>query len=805
MDGRASGVRQIAALIARLRGCAVQPALEGAVQSLMVNRRRLLIGGLVGGGLLVGWEVLPRHYPSPLLTGPGEFGFADWLTIDGQGVVTVAVPQLEMGQGITTLIPQIIAAELGADWRQVAVQAAPISEIYANLPLAARWSGLSGNMGGDDPASWLTRRWAQRHRFMATADGTSIAAYEGPARIAAATARSLLAMAAAARWGLHWQDCDVSGGMVRHGEKALGFGALAGEASRLTPPDPPQLLSRPLAEPPSALGAPAAGAAAEVAFPRLDIPSKLDGSFAFAGDIRLPDMVFAAIRHAPVGRAAELSGVDEARAKGVLGYRQLVKGPDWLAAVGDNWWAAEQALGLIAPRFMVHHPAETLSVEGALDKALKTGAATAMVVQGDAAAMLGTHPPLTQRYDVAPAFHAGLETATATARWRKSGWFTHVLDLWVATQAPEQTRRAVADALGIAVESVVLYPVAAGGSFDARLETPHAVEAALIARKVARPVQLIYSRWQEQLAGVMRPPVAAQLSAQVDPSGRIVAWATRLAAPAAAREFGQRLFHGASRGEAMAGAGDHADPLVVEGAEPPYGIAQLKVEHVPVAVGLPSGRLRGNAHGYTAFFTESFIDEIATGLKREPLSFRMTMLEGDPRLAACLQRVSSLAGWNGGADRSGNGLACHRIGGIADGGCIAAIATARRVAAGAGGAAGPSVLVDRIFVVADIGRILNADIARQQIEGGLIYGIGLALGSSSPYVAGLPTNTRLSQLDLPVLGNCPEIQVEFVSSDADPFDPGELGVAVAAPAIANALASATGLRFRKLPLIAEEE
>jgi len=190
-------------------------------------------------------------------------------------------------------------------------------------------------------------------------------------------------------------------------------------------------------------------------------------------------------------------------------------------------------------------------------------------------------------------------------------------------------------------------------------------------------------------------------------------------------------------------------------------------------------------------------------LKREPLSFRMAMLEGDPRLAACLQRVSSLAGWNGGADRSGNGLACHRIGGVTDGGCIAAIATARRVPGG--GATGPSVLVDRIFVVADIGRILNADIARQQIEGGLIYGIGLALGSSSPYVAGLPTNTRLSQLDLPVLGNCPDIQVEFVSSDAAPFDPGELGVAVAAPAIANALASATGQRFRKLPLIAEEE
>ena len=152
------------------------PMLAGAAQSLMVNRRRLLIGGLVGGGLLVGWQVLPRRYPSPLLTEPGEYGFAGWLTIDKQGVVTVAVPQLEMGQGITTLIPQIIAAELGADWRQVAVQGAPVSEIYANLPLAARWAELSGNMGGNDPGGWQTRRWAERHRVMVTADGTSIAA-----------------------------------------------------------------------------------------------------------------------------------------------------------------------------------------------------------------------------------------------------------------------------------------------------------------------------------------------------------------------------------------------------------------------------------------------------------------------------------------------------------------------------------------------------------------------------------------------------------------------------------------------------
>jgi len=179
------------------------------------------------------------------------------------------------------------------------------------------------------------------------------------------------------------------------------------------------------------------------------------------------------------------------------------------------------------------------------------------------------------------------------------------------------------------------------------------------------------------------------------------------------------------------------------------------------------------------------------------LSFRMGMLAGDARLAACLQRVSALSGWNGGADGSGNGLACHRIGAVADGGCIAAVATARRE--------GNAVKVDRIFAVADIGRIVDADIARQQIEGGLIFGIGLALGCAPTWGRGLPAPWRIGEQGLPAWTDCPEVTVEVMPSDAPPFDPGELGVAVAAPAIANALFSATGARLRRLPLSADEE
>jgi isoquinoline 1-oxidoreductase beta subunit len=242
----------------------------------------------------------------------------------------------------------------------------------------------------------------------------------------------------------------------------------------------------------------------------------------------------------------------------------------------------------------------------------------------------------------------------------------------------------------------------------------------------------------------------------------------------------------------MAEAEGEGDPLALDGAVPPYAIADVAIEHVPVRIALPSARLRGNAHGYTAFFTESFIDELAHRAGREPLSYRVAMLGHDPRLVACLLRVAALANWDAGADASGQGLACHMIGA----GRIAVIATARRDEAG--------VRVDRIAAVADIGRVVNLDIARQQIEGGLVFGLGLALGSSTAYIDGLPEIGRIGGLGLPLLGDCPEITVEFIDSEADPADPGELGVVAAAPAIANALFSATGLRFRRLPLLSED-
>jgi isoquinoline 1-oxidoreductase beta subunit len=630
------------------------------------------------------------------------------------------------------------------------------------------------------PEGMIARRWAEDHRFNVTADGTSLAAYEGPARAAAASARALLVQAAAARWKVAPEECEVAGGLVILGDKRLNFGPLAAEASAFSPPDPPPLRPEAPAEKPGEFlpGAP-------LRYPRLDLPSKVDGSWTFAGDVRLPDMLRAAIRQAPIGKA-EVSGLDENAAKGLRGFVRFVRGPDWVAALAQDWWTAETALTRAAPRFRVARGSDSGEIDGALDEAMAHGVPTRIHLAGDAGAIEGALP-VQIRYEVAPAVHATIETASATARLENGR-----LELWIGTQAPEAARAAAAEALGMRAADVVLYPMPIGGSFDRRLECANAAQVAVLAKEAGRPVQLTCSRRQEHFATFPRAPAVAVMAARPDAEGRPTSWRARIAAPATAREFARRFFSGDAPFDALDAVAEAADPMALEGAIPAYAVPNIAVDHIPAAIGLPTGRMRGNAHGYTAFFTESFVDELAHEAGREPLSFRMAMLGHDPRLAECLQRAAGLAQWGGGGDNSGQGIACHVIGE----GRIALVASARRDENG--------VRVDKLSAVADIGRIVNFDVARQQIEGGLVFGLGLALGCSPNYAGGRPDGERLTDLALPTLADCPEIEVDFIESTADPADPGELGTAVVAPAVANALYSATGLRFRRLPLFAED-
>ncbi|MBH5321695.1 molybdopterin cofactor-binding domain-containing protein [Aurantiacibacter sediminis] len=752
---------------------------------MKVTRRGLLTGAAVGGGLLVAWNFLPREFETPLSPGPEEIAYDAWLKIASDGVVTVAVPQLEMGQGVTTLLPQIVAMELGADWRQVAVEPAPVSGAYANLPLAVEWAPLWKPVIpalANDAGDALLERWASENKFNVTAKGTSLAAYEMACRNAGASARAMLAKAAAERWDVPWEQCRAENGFIYHEGNRASFAELALESAGFSAPDPPPLLPEEPAEraPPSEMEGERV-----LTWPRLDLPSKVDGSYVFAGDVRLPDMVFAAIRHGPLNQS-ELGTFDETLASGQRGLIQLVRGKRWLAAIADNWWAAEEALRRIAPRFVVRRPVESNEVVETLDAAVRRGVPTTVETRG--AGDDNYAPDEARRYDVAPGVHATIETTTATARLSDG-----LLELWMATQAPEPARQAAAKAIGLSAADVVLYPVAAGGSFDRRLDNQAAVEVALLAREAGRPVQLTWSRWQEHAASYPRPPVAALIGAELREEGSISQLRARIAAPSTMREFGERLFENSVSWAAIEAVEGEADPFAVEGFAQSYAIPDMVVQHIPVSLDLPTALMRGGAHGYTCFFRESFIDEIAQEYEREPLSYRIAMLGQDAPMVDLLQRAGRLAAWDGGTRGSGQGLACHRM---QLGEATGRIALVAQASAGEGG-----VRVRHLYAAVDIGRVVNRDIALQQIEGGLVFGLAQALGGATEYADGLPTHQRLAALGLPTLEDCPQITVELLDSDAPPFDSGEIGVPPVAPAVANAFFSATGLRLRRLPLL----
>jgi isoquinoline 1-oxidoreductase beta subunit len=730
-----------------------------------IDRRSILVGGGAGLGLVVAWALWPRSYRETLVAHPDERVLGAWLKIGLDGHVAVAVPQLEHGQGVYTSLPQIVADELGADWRTVGVEPAPLSPLYANpLALDELFDGAFAGL----PAG-VRATLAERSALMLTGGSTSIRMFEDACRTAGAAARALLCQAAAARWDVAWTDCAVAKGFVTHAGKRIRFAALADSAAALDIPDP------------LPIGVQGAGSLIGRSVPRLDTPAKVDGSANFAGDIRLPDMVHAAIRQAPIG--GRLIAVDRAAADRIFGVLQIVEQPGWVAAVATTWWAAAKALDAMRPRFAT--PVDRLIDSAAIDRALAAaleapGARIASA--GDLAAVFGGAQVVTTDYAVAPAAHAAVETMSATAAYRGGR-----LELWMPTAAPGLARDAAARASGIAPSDVIVHPMLAGGSFGANLEAEAGAQAAVLAVTLKRPVALVWSRGEDSLHDRFRPPARARMAARLGGNGAILGWSAKIAAPATGRELADRIMPGAL--SAAAEVATSGDRYAVAGALPAYRIPAYAIDHHQAEIGLPTGHLRGGAHGYTAFFTECFIDELAQAASAEPLSYRIGMLGGQVRLARCLSTAAALGGWDGGVRGSAQGIACHAF----RGSYIAVLAEAQ---VGDGG----RIKVDRLVAAVDCGRMINPDLVRQQIEGGLLFGMAAALGASTAVARNLPTTRGFAGLDLPLLDDTPDITVEFIRSDDAPGGVGDLGVPAVAPAIANALQSATGRRIRRLPL-----
>ena len=568
----------------------------------------------------------------------------------------------------------------------------------------------------------------------------------------------MLVGAAADRWNVEETDCETADGFVMNRGRTFTFGELAEEAADRTPPSNPSLRQ---ATKGRLFGQP---------LPRLDGPAKSDGSWRFAGDVRLPGMLFASVRVAPPG--GRLTHFDRNSIATVLGIRHVTARDDWLAIVADSWWPAERGAKAADPKFSAVRTATNL--RALFEDALVRSDDRRRYRRGDYESIVEGSRPLAATYFVAPNQHLGLEPLTATARFDGRR-----LEVWAPTQAPGLAREAAAKAARLSASQVTLYPMPVGEPAGRSLESdaiPYAVE---LAYRLKKPVQVTLSQSASQNQDLASSGALARMTALPGQGGITAAWKMEVAAvDGLAASLGRTL--------------DVEDKRMLIRAAingmPPYAIPNVTIETVRPSLPFRIGYMRGSPEREHAFFTESFIDELAHAAGLEPLAFRMSMLGQNGRLARCLQGAARLAGWDGGGPGSTMGLAgCSAYGSHIGLVANAIIDSNQRVK------------VDRLVAAVDCGRAVNTGLIAQQIEAGLIWALAQATIPSPEWIAGMPRARSFGALGLPRLGQLPQVIVEIIPSGASAGGISGLGTSVLAPAVANAIYAASGKRMRSLP------
>jgi isoquinoline 1-oxidoreductase beta subunit len=474
-------------------------------------------------------------------------------------------------------------------------------------------------------------------------------------------------------------------------------------------------------------------------------------------------MLFASVRIAPPGGQRRSFAKDKVRS--TSGVRHVATRDGWVAVVADSWWTAEQALKASPPVFSgARSPVELRPI---FEEALADGDATDWFSRGDYDDATAGSRALAATYYVAPSQHLGLEPVSATAR--ANGKST---EIWAGAQAPLLARDGIDGAL--------LYPMPVGQPAGRALEPDAAAIAAELARELKRPVQVTLSQSASQNHDRASPGAIARMTALPGAGGLTAAWQRRIATAdgmgaALARLSGQR-------------EPSKLGKTALDGAEPPYGIPNVRIQAIEAKLPFTAGYMRGSPQRELAFFTESFIDELARAAGMEPLGFRMAMLGGDPRLARCLQGAARLAQWDGGGRGSTMGIA----GCSAFGSHIALVASANI-------GADQQVKVERLVAAVDCGRAINPGLVKQQIEAGLIWALAQATVPSPEWISGMPRARPLGGIALPRIGDTPQIVVQIISSSEAPGGVSGLGTTVLAPAVANAVFAGTGKRMRSLP------
>jgi isoquinoline 1-oxidoreductase beta subunit len=716
--------------------------------SAPVTRRDFLRTGATAGASLTIAFYLPSRLVDALDRRPTDADFAPngWLSIGADGVVTVTVDKSEMGQGVLTSYPMLIAEELEVD---------PVSIRLGPTPI--------------NPSAWSRR--------MGTGGSSSIRSSYDILRRAGATARTMLVSAAALEWGVDAATCRAEQGAVIHSGtgRKLAYGKLVARAATLMVP-----ADAPLKDPKDfrVLGK---------RVMRSDIPSKVNGTAEFGIDVRVPGMLFASIERSPSFGAGP-KRIDDSRAKAAPGVRRVER-LDWsedetkmaraasgVAVVADHYWQALAARRLLNVEW-ADGPASPLDSPGITTKfasfATQTGVQARL--QGDGAkALAGAGRRLDAVYQVPYLAHATMEPMNCTADVRADS-----CDVWAPTQGQSGTQQVACKITGLAPEKVRIHTTLLGGGFGRRSETDFVAEAVRLSMNLGKPVKVIWTREDDVRHDFYRPATYNRFSAAIGADGVPTVWTHHIVGASIGLSKGHALENG-------------IDGSLVEGAANlPYAIPNILVEQTAVDLPIPCGYWRSVGSSHNAYVTECFFDEVAHMAGKDPYELRRTLLRDHPRHLAVLDLAADRGGWGKRpAEGHFRGIAVAE----AFGSYVAEVADVSLTSDG-------KIRVHRVVCAVDCGPIVNPDTIEAQMQGGIVYGLSAALYGEITIDGGRVRQGNFNDYSVLRMNEMPAIEVHIIPSAEKQGGIGEPGVPPIAPAVCNAIFSGTGTPVRQLPIV----
>ncbi|OYX74140.1 MAG: aldehyde dehydrogenase [Rhizobiales bacterium 32-66-11] len=714
--------------------------LGGAGADALVSRRLFLkASSAAGGALLLGFDLL-ADVDRAVAAEQETFEPNAFVRVGRDGRVKIIVPYVEMGQGNYTTIPMLVAEELEVPLDAVDAEHAPPNEKLYGNPL----------LGG----------------VQATGGSTATRAVWKPLREAGAAARTMLVAAAAQRWSVAPSSCKAQDGEVVHPGtgRRLTYGALVEAASAQPVPQSVEL-KRP--EDFKLIGTSAK---------RLDAPAKVSGKAVYGIDVRLPNLKIATLAQSPVF-GGRLKSVDDTKAKAVKGVRQIVRLDDCVAVVADHMGAAKKGLEALDIEWDdgSHRNLETADIQRELEEAtLKRGAVAKEV--GDVAKALETAArKVDATYQVPFLAHATMEPMNCTVHVRPDA-----CEVWVGNQVIARAQAAAAAVTGLPLEKVAIHNHLIGGGFGRRLEVDGVTRAVQIAKLVDGPVKVIWTREEDIQHDMYRPFFLDRISAGLDGSGAVIAWRHHFAGSSILSRWLPPAFQ------------NGLDPETIDGAANIiYGLPNFRLEYSRVEPpGIPTAFWRSVGPSHNIFVVESFIDELAAAAKKDPVSFRLSLLDHQPRAKTVLALAAEKSGWGTPLpERRGRGVSVQFVFGT----YMAQVAEVEVTNDG-------SVRVRKVVCAVDCGTAINPDVVEAQVQGAVMFGISAALYGEISLKNGRVEQGNFDTYQVLRLNEAPTVEVHIVKNNEPPGGMGEPGTSAVVPAVSNAIYAATSIRLRRMPI-----